>query len=257
MTQRNMAVDRILLEICCGSAEDAIQAELGGADRVELCSALFLGGLTPSLGNLKVLRQRKGDTQIMAMVRPRAAGFCYSQIEMDIMERDAESLLAHGADGIVFGILRADRTIDLERCKQIRQLATATHQVVFHRAFDLVTDPIRALDELIDLNFTRVLTSGQKPSAPKGSTLIRKLVDHARGRIEILPGAGIREDNMRQLLAETGCKQVHATAFRQLDDPSTRDSPIQFGSPENPSESAYDRTDASLVQRMREALDAL
>jgi copper homeostasis protein len=248
--------DRIFLEICCGSAEDAIQAELGGADRVELCSALFLGGLTPSLGSLRVLKQQPFGAEIMAMVRPRAAGFCYSQVEMDVMKRDAESLLAHGADGIVFGILRADRTIDLERCRQIRQLANAKHQVVFHRAFDLVDDPIRALDELIDLNFTRVLTSGQKPSAPQGSALIRSLVEHARGRIEVLPGAGIREDNVRQLLAKTGCKQVHATASRQLDDPSTRDAPIQFGSPENPSESAYDRTDASIVQRMREALDA-
>jgi copper homeostasis protein len=256
MAPPNMAVDRVLLEICCGCAEDAIQAGIGGADRVELCSALFLGGLTPSAGSLGVLTQQPFGPEVMAMVRPRAAGFCYSQVEMEVMKRDAELLLAHGADGIVFGVLRADRTVDVERCQEIHKIA-AGRQTVFHRAFDVVPDPIRALEELINLGFTRVLTSGQQASAPQGSKLIRELVDHARGRIEILPGAGIREDNVRQLLAETGCSQVHATAFRQLDDPSTEGSPIQFGSTENPSESAYNRTDAGLVQRMRQVLDAL
>ncbi len=247
---------QILLEICCGSAEDAVEAARGGADRVELCSALFLGGLTPSLGSLELPRQQAFRPSVVAMVRPRAAGFCYSELDFDVMERDARLFLEHGADGIVFGILREDATIDLERCRHLRDLAGG-RETVFHRAFDVVPDPMRALDELIDLGFTRVLTSGQQPSAPQGAELIRRLVDHSRGRIQILPGAGIRSNNVAKLLAETGCTQVHTTAFRQREDRSTAGSAIQFGSPHNPSESAYDVTDSGLVRQMRETLDAL
>lgn len=251
-----MAIDRFQLEICCGSAEDARQAEIGGANRVELCSALFLGGLTPSLGSLRTLKDRNFEPEILAMVRPRPAGFCYSENEIEVMESDAELLLANGAKGLVFGILRADRTVDSKRCQQILD-KIGSYDAVFHRAFDLVPDPIRALDELIHLGFKRVLTSGQRPTALEGSALIRKLVEHARGRIEILPGAGIRRDNLRQLIAETGCTQVHATAFRHFDDPTTIGSPIQFGSSHNPSESAYDSTHQSMVWELRQALDAV
>jgi copper homeostasis protein len=246
----------ILLEICCGSAEDALQASLGGADRVELCSALFLGGLTPSLGSLELLKKQAFRPSIMAMVRPRAGDFCYSKTEMDVMERDVELFLQHGVDGVVFGILHEDGTVDLERSRRVRDLV-GDREAVFHRAFDVVPDPIRALDELIELNFTRVLTSGQQPTSPQGAALIRKLVQHARGRIEILPGAGIRTGNVAQLIAETGCTQVHTTAFRQLEDSSTAASAIQFGSPHNPSESSYDLTDNNLVQQMRTTLDGL
>lgn len=247
---------RILLEICCGSAEDALEAARGGADRVELCSALFLGGLTPSLGSLDLLKKQGFRPAIAAMVRPRAAGFCYTQAEMEVMERDAALFLEHGADGIVFGILHEDATVDVERSRRLRDLA-GDREAVFHRAFDVVLDPIRALDELIGLGFTRVLTSGQQPSAPEGAALIRKLVEHARGRIQILPGAGIRPGNVGELLAETGCTQVHTTAFRPMEDRSTSGSTIQFGSPHNHSESAYDLTDGDLVWKMRETLDAL
>jgi copper homeostasis protein len=245
----------VLLEIGCGSLEDAIAAEAGGADRVELCSALFLGGLTPSLAS--VLRAKeKLRIPVMAMVRPRAAGFCYSATDMEVMLCDTDLFVEHGADGIVFGILKPDRAIDLERCRRIRE-RIGSCQAVFHRAFDVVPDPMRALDELIDLGCTRVLTSGQRNTALEGSALIRKLVEHARGRVEILPGAGIRTHNVRELIAQTGCTQVHTTAFRQLDDPSTVASRIQYGSTLNPSESAYHQTDSSEVRRLGQALDAI
>ena len=245
----------ILLEICCGSLSDAIEAQSGGADRVELCAALFLGGLTPSGATLSLAKE-KLTIPVMAMVRPRDAGFCYSPVEFEVMERETELFLDQGADGIVFGILRPDRTIDVERCRRIRY-QIGERQAVFHRAFDVVPDPFRAVDELIELGFTRVLTSGQQPTALEGGALIRRLVDHARGRIEILPGAGIRPSNVAQLLAQTGCTQVHATAFRQQEDPSTAGSTIKFGSPLNPSDSSYDETDSRLVRKMRETLDAL
>ena len=170
----------------------------GGADRVELCSALFLGGLTPSLGSLVQVKQL-AKIPVMAMNRPRAAGFCYSETEFAVMERDADLLFEHGADGIVFGILNDDGRIDIERTRALRK-RIGSRQAVFHRAFDVTPDPFRTLEELIDLGITRVLTSGQKNGAPEGSTLIKRLIDHARGRIEILPGAGIDLNNAQSSL---------------------------------------------------------
>jgi copper homeostasis protein len=247
---------QILLEICCGSAEDAIEAASGGADRVELCSALFLGGLTPSLGSLVQVKQL-AKIPVIAMNRPRAAGFCYSATEFAVMERDADLLLEHGADGIVFGILNDDGRIDIERTRALRK-RIGSRQAVFHRAFDVTPDPFRTLEELIDLGITRVLTSGQKNGAPEGATLIKRLIDHARGRIEILPGAGIDLNNVRQFVAATGCTQIHLTAFTERPDTSTQANPdIKFGSENGPSESTFALTDRALVRQIKEKLLAI
>jgi copper homeostasis protein len=243
----------ILLEICCGSAEDAIEAAAGGADRVELCSSLFLGGVTPSLGSLlEVKNQIK--TPVIAMNRPRQAGFCYSAAEFAVMERDAELLLEHGADGVVFGILNADGTVDTRRTRVLRA-RIGSRPAVFHRAFDVTPDPFRALEELIDLGITRILSSGQKNAAPDGTDLIRRLIECADGRIEVLPGAGITLENLRQFVASTGCAQIHMTAFASRTDTSTLANPdIQFGSPNGPPESQYELTDRDLVRGVKDAL---
>jgi copper homeostasis protein len=247
---------QILLEICCGSAEDAIEAAIGGADRVELCSALFLGGLTPSLGSIVQVKQL-AKILVMAMNRPRAAGFCYSATEFAVMERDTDLLLEHGADGIVFGILNDDGSVNIERTRALRK-RIGSRQAVFHRAFDVTPDPFRALDELVDLGITRVLTSGQKNGAPAGATLIKRLIDHARGRIEILPGAGIHLGNVRELVAATGCTQIHLTAFTERRDTSTLAHPdIKFGSETGPSESMFALTDRALVRQIKEELLAI
>jgi copper homeostasis protein len=247
---------KLLLEICCGAAEDAIEAAAGGADRVELCSALFLGGLTPSLGSLLQVKQQT-KIPVMAMNRPRAAGFYYSATEFAVMERDADLLLEHGADGIVFGVLNPDGTIDVARSRRLRD-RIGSRQAVFHRAFDVTPDPIRALEELIDLGITRVLTSGQKSGAPAGAALIRQLTEHARRRIEVLPGAGIDLDNVRRLVADTGCNQIHMTAFAEQHDTSTQANPdIHFGAPSGPAESMYEVTDRAYVRRMKEELLAI
>ena len=246
----------MLLEICCGSGEDAIEAAAAGADRVELCSGLFLGGLTPSLGSLLEVKQQT-NIPVMAMCRPRQAGFCYSVTEFAVMERDADSLLEHGADGIVFGILREDGTVDIQRTRLLRQRVGA-RQAVFHRAFDVTPDPLRALEELADLGITRVLTSGQKNSAPEGAALIRELIERAHGRIEVLPGAGITVQNVRQLVQATGCTQVHLTAFTERRDLSTMANPsIRFGSPTGPEESTYELTDREYVRRMKEEISGM
>src|ERR1700733_14428236 len=155
---RFLPMPQILLEICCGSIDDAIESEKGGAHRVELCSALFLGGLTPSIGTIHEAKLRL-KIPVMVMVRPRAGGFCYTSAEMSTMER--------GADGIVFGILTTDGKIDAPRSQRIRRLI-GDKQSIFHRAFDVTPDPFEALEQLIDMGITRVLTSGQKDSVPQG-----------------------------------------------------------------------------------------
>jgi copper homeostasis protein len=246
-------MSKILLEICCGSIDDALQAQAGGADRIELCSALFLGGLTPSLGTLQYAR-RQLRIPIIAMVRPRGGGFCYTDAEFATMERDAEAAIAHGADGVVFGILKADGKVDLERTRRIRGILGGK-QAVFHRAFDVTPDPFAALDQLVDLGITRILTSGQQDTVPEGADLIHRLIEHARGRIEILPGGGIKPYNLPDVLARTGCTQIHLTAFKTATDSSTHQrTNVTFGGALYPAEDSFLVTDAELVRRLAATL---
>ena len=197
---------RILLEIVASTVNDCRAAESGGADRVELCAAIGTGGLTPSLGTL-IETKKRVRIPLMAMLRPRAGGFCYSEEEFVSMRRDAALLVEHGADGIVFGILHSDGTVDAARCGKLVEIANG-RQTVFHRAFDAVPEPMRSLDEIIDLGFTRVLTAGQTKTAHDGRARLRELIERAARRIEILPGGGIRSHNVGQLVAATGCSQV-------------------------------------------------
>jgi copper homeostasis protein len=240
---------KILLEICCGSIDDAIQSQSGGADRVELCSALFLGGLTPSIGTIQEATRRL-RIPVMVMVRPRGGGFCYTDAEFATMQRDAEASLDSGADGVVFGILKPDGRIDRRRTERMRRVI-GTREAVFHRAFDVTPDPLQALEQLIDLGITRVLTSGQKPSAPEGAELIAKLIKKAGKRIEILPGGGIRPYNMKSVVQRTGCRQIHMTAWRKVEDRSTHaNADISFGGALTPPEDFYDMTDAGQVKEI-------
>src|ERR1700722_15287232 len=205
LLQKRNRMTHVRLEICCGSIEDAIEAEKGGADRVELCSALFLGGLTPSVGTIQEARRRL-KIPIMVMVRPRGGGFAYSEAEMASMERDTEAAVANGADGGVFGILQSDGRIDVARGARIRQLI-GKRQAVFHRAFDVTPDPFEALEQLIDLGVRRIMTSGQEESALTGAGCIAELIRRVAGRIEILPAGGINPGTVAGVLARTGCDQ--------------------------------------------------
>ena len=242
-----------IVEISCASVDDAVAAERGGAARIELCSALSLGGLTPSLGTL-IATLRRVRIPVATMLRPRAGGFCFSAAEFETMQRDCELFLHNGANGVVFGILRDNGSVDLERCARLRATAGGT-TAVFHRAFDVTLEPLRALDELIELGFTRVLTSGQKPTALEGAELIRQLIDRARGRIEILPGAGVRPKNVAALIAQTGCTQVHLSARTSRRDNSTTGNPqIRFSA--SGSECDFDHVDESMVRAVVEALAA-
>ena len=240
----------ILLEICCGSAEDAVEAALGGANRVELNNSLFLGGLTPSIGTLEVARE-KLSIPIMAMVRPRAGGFFYSETEMEVARADAKALLKAGADGLVFGFLHADGTVDTERTREFVDLAEGK-PCVFHRALDVVPDWKRALEQLIDLGVTRVLTSGQQSNVFFALETIREMISFVQGAIEILPGAGITLENVNRVIAETGCTQVHLAKSRILTETSVANNrDIYYGGALYPPEDRVEITDQAYVRAVR------
>ena len=210
----------ILVEVCCGSADDVIEAKKAGADRVELNSNLFHGGLTPTIGSLLVAKRETG-MKIMTMVRPREGGFCYTEAEFAVAIEDAKQLLGNGSDGLVFGFLHADGTIDVERTAALAELAlSAGKEAVFHRAIDVVPDWKAALDTLIDLHITRVLTSGQEADVSCGTETVREMIRYAAGRIQILPGAGITKRNFRRIIEETGADQIHLAAHRPVPDTS-------------------------------------
>lgn len=209
----------VSLEICCGSATDAIAAYQGGASRVELNSDLFHGGLTPSVGTLKVIRRAVPDLKIMCMVRPREGGFCYTDIEFKVMLEDARLLLEAGADGIVFGFLHEDGTIDIDRCKQMLRVI-GEKESVFHRAIDVVPDVLTSVQQLANLGVTRILTSGQKPTALEGAKTIQDMIRQANGRIEILPGSGIRPHNAAKCRDLFGTPFLHASMHKVVYDHS-------------------------------------
>jgi copper homeostasis protein len=214
----------MLLEVIATSAEDCATAQAAGADRIELCCALALGGLTPSAA--LVQRARAATTlPLMMMLRPREGGFCYSAGEFTQMALDLKFGLAVGVDGFVFGCLTRDGAVDARRTAHLVKLA-AGRQTVFHRAFDVTPDPAAALEALIDLGVTRVLTSGQAATALAGADLIRQLVVQADGRIELLPGSGITPDNVAELVRRTGVQQVHASCSGWASDTSTQARPL-------------------------------
>jgi len=244
---------KILIEACCGSADDALEAARGGADRVELNAALFLGGLTPSIGSLEALRGESA-VPVMAMLRPREGGFCYTDMEFRSMLADGRRLLEAGADGLVFGCLTEDGEVDQPRVRRLVELADG-RPTVFHRAIDVVPDWRCALDTLVRLGVTRVLTSGQAPSALLGAETIAEMVRFCGDAIEILPGAGITQANVRRILEATGCAQVHLSHRRTVIDPSTRANPdIHFGGALYPPEDVYKITDADYFAGMRALL---
>jgi copper homeostasis protein len=238
----------ILLEIALATVEDALAARNGGADRLELNAALALGGLTPSLAALIEVKQAVA-LPVLAMLRPRPGGFCYSDADYRVLCRDLDLFLAHGVDGLVFGVLTEDGRVDVPRCRELIRRA-GDKPVVFHRAFDVTPDPFLALEQLIDLGVRRILTSGQETSAYNGVATIAELIRCAAGRIEILPAAGINRFTLADVVSRTGCTQVHASLRRRRRDPSTAARPhLSFGSLGN-SEDHYDATDADAVRQL-------
>ena len=246
-------MENILLEVCCGSSDDVMEAWKAGADRVELNASLFHGGLTPTIGSLKVAKQAV-PIPIMTMIRPRSGGFCYTALEYQTALADADMMVAHGADGLVFGFLHEDGTVDEARVKELVAIASG-RPTVFHRALDVTPDWRKALETLIRLGVTRVLTSGQAPSVFYALDTIAEMIRFADGAIEILPGAGINLRNAARVVAETGCTQIHLARHRKVQDPSTANNrDIFFGGALYPPEDMYDMIDCGYIGAVKDLI---
>lgn len=245
----------LLLELCAAGLADCLAAQAGGADRIELNVGLELGGLTPSVGLLEVVKAAV-DVPVVVMLRPRPGGFCYDEPEFRTMLRDAALLRAHGADGLAFGVLTPERGIDVDRCRRLVEAAGAG-ETVFHRAFDVVAEPERAIDALMDLGVTRVLTSGRAARALDGAERIAAWRARSGDRLQWLPGAGIRPENVAEVVRRTGCDQVHASLSGRRTDPTAASGAVSFAPPGAPAPDAYTGTSAARVAAMRRALDAL
>jgi len=237
---------KTLVEVCCGSAEDVVTAQLGGADRVELNSALFLGGLTPTLATLDYVKSNC-TIPIISMVRSRGAGFCYSDIEMELMLKDAEELLKHGTDGLAFGALTQDRQIDIERTRAMVELAHKYgKELVIHRAFDCVDDPFRSIEELIDLKVDRILTSGNRAKAIEGKEILKELNQRYGDKIELLLGGGVNATNAIEIMDYTGIRQIHSSCKAWMEDPTTHNAFITYAYGDKPAH--YEVVDLELVK---------
>ncbi|QJW99658.1 copper homeostasis protein CutC [Frigoriglobus tundricola] len=240
---------RYTLEIAVSTPAEAALAVRAGADRLELSCALEVGGLTPSIGLFRAVREWV-EVPVYVMLRPRAGGFMYRHSELEIMWADAEAFLSEGASGIVFAALKDDGAIDHVRCRQFVERADG--KAVFHRAFDFLSDPLAALDELIELGFERVLTSGGASTAETGTNRLAALVQHAGWQIEVLPAGSVRPHNVADLVRTTRCDQVHSAARVPADDPLLSAHPRLARGLGAPGE-----LDERLVRGLRHELDRL
>ena len=199
---------RSKIEICANSVESAVKAQEGGAYRVELCAGIPEGGTTPSFGDIRMARQLLQNTKLHVIIRPRGGDFLYSPLELEIMLHDIKVARQLGADGVVFGCLTAEGDIDIPAMKMLMN-AVGDMSVTFHRAFDMCKNPQEALEQIIALGCSRILTSGQEPNAVKGIPLLKVLVKQADGRIIIMPGCGVNPSNILHIAEETGACEFH------------------------------------------------
>lgn len=257
MTRTHHRHGPVALEVCIHTLEDARCCAASGVARVELNSAIELGGLTPPIGltELVVAALKTSGCKVIAMVRPRPGGFAYADSEIGVMAREIERLLAAGVDGVAFGVLQAGGAIaEPQNRALLEPVLAADRQAVFHRAFDLTPDKPAAIETLIALGFHRVLTSGGMASAAEGAGVIRACIERAAGRIEVLPGGGIKPSNAAALVQATGCNQVHASLRTSVTDPTSMLNPaVRFNAP-GMEEDAYSRVDAEKLHAMMQVL---
>lgn len=198
-------------EVCANGVESCLAAQEGGADRVELCAGIPEGGTTPSYGEIKVARRMLTNTRLHVIIRPRGGDFLYSQLEVERMVEDIKMCRQLGVDGVVIGCLLADGSIDTDTTARLREAATGM-SVTFHRAFDRCANPRQALEMLAQMGIDRILTSGQQPTALQGVGLLKELNSLAAGRIKILAGCGVNEQNIRSIHELTGITEFHFSA---------------------------------------------
>lgn len=239
-----------VIEICCGSYYDALQAYKGGAKRIELNSGLHLGGLTPSLGALK-LTKKNTDLKVICMVRTRGAGFHYLTEDFETMLEDCKTLMENGADGIAFGCLDDAGNIDVAQTKQILNIIKKYNgEAVFHRAFDCVSDPFQSIETLIELGIDRVLTSGLQAKAMDGKDLIKELQEKYGNQIQILVGSGMNASNAKEMMDYTGICQVHSSCKDWINDPTTSGERVTYSYAPAPHENDYDVVSQKFVETL-------
>jgi copper homeostasis protein len=242
------------LEIVAVGAQGAAVAAEEGADRIELCSALELGGLTPSQGLMEVAQETvAGRLEIHPLIRSRPGDFLYSGVDLDTMDREIRFLVAQGAHGVVIGVLTAAREIDIEATRRLADAALETNpnaQLTFHRAVDQTPDPAAAVEQFVALGFTRVLSSGGAATVGAGIATLARMVQRAAGRLEIMAGGGLALDDIPALHA-AGLDAVHLSAKATVSSATSR--PVSPGGPDAPDPSAYLVTDQYLVRAARAA----
>lgn len=204
------------LEVCTASMRSVQASVAGGAKRIELCSALSVGGLTPSIGLLREVRALYPKLRIHVLIRPREGDFVYSEAELHVMERDIEAALPY-ADAIVSGAMTPAGTVDVAATRRLLERSQGV-SFTFHRAFDQSQSPLEAMETIQSLGCARILTSGTKETAETGIPIIRQLIERAAGAITILPGGGVTASNIRRILTETGAREIHGSASLRLPD---------------------------------------
>ncbi|MEU4835141.1 copper homeostasis protein CutC [Streptosporangium sp. NPDC023615] len=214
-------------EICIDSTAGALAAEQAGAHRVELCSALFDGGLTPTLGTVEATLAAVSAIRVHVIVRPRGGDFIYDAYEVAAMERDVATIRDAGAQGVVIGVLTPSGEVDVEVARRLID-AAGDLSVTFHRAFDMTADAFAALDTLVSLGVDRVLTSGQDVTALEGAPLIASLVERAGDELVVMPGGGITPRNVHRVVEATGATEIHFAALVDAPSPAVHRNPHPF-----------------------------
>lgn len=244
------------IEIVVYNIESALRAQEGGADRIELCDNPAEGGTTPSFGTIEAVRQNV-NMDVFVMIRPRGGDFHYSNYEFHCMKRDIDQCQKISVDGVVLGILNEDGTLDKKRCKELIDRARPL-KVTCHRAFDMTRDPFEALEDCIEVGFHRILTSGHQTTAMKGVDLIAQLITKANGRIAIMPGSGVNENIVEELVRTTKATEIHfsATAFRESGMQYRNQTIASMGSDEG-LEFKYRTVDPERVRKMRKLAEGV
>ena len=244
----NSAKNLVSLEVCANSAASALAAQEGGAVRVELCENLHEGGTTPSPGQIALARKQL-HIKLYVLIRPRGGDFLYSDDEFEVMKRDIQYCIDAGCDGVVIGILKADGSVDKTRCAELVNMAKSKGLgVTFHRAIDMCADMSQALEDIIGFGCERILTSGGRSTAVEGVNVIAHLIEKAAGRISIMPGAGVNENTVADIVHFTGAKEVHSSARSEVTSPMLyQNDHILMGYGDN-SEYTYSITDPERVK---------
>ncbi len=241
------------LEICVDSIASAIAAREGGADRIELCENLAQGGVTPSAGKIR-LAKKVLNIPVFVLVRPRKADFLYTGLEFELMLEEIRSAKAFGADGIVSGVLHADGTIDQARTQRLVE-ASWPLPFTFHRAFDMCREPLIAVEQLADIGVRRILTSGQQARVVEGYRLIRRLIELADGRLQIMAGGGLNPETLQPLLSIDGLEEFHASARHHVHTQMIFRGSTAMGSEELEEEFRWKEVDPLQVKRLRKQLN--